>query len=205
MKLAVMGGKQGAACAAIGLVGAVIYLFAFPKGSISTLMHAVLDLPGPGAGIALIFGPFLTVVLVISSLLCRTEGGAVIASVTFAVGYALVVRLLELPTNPKGAFGGPLFIGAVVQSGIVAAAAMALGRRRLKIVWACLLAGTLANVALLVFYWIVVFPRTAGWVGWGDVPLLTALSVAGGLASGGTAWAISKLLTRALALKDLSI
>ena len=36
-------------CAAIGMAGARVFLFAFPRGSISTLMQVVLNLPRPGA------------------------------------------------------------------------------------------------------------------------------------------------------------
>ncbi|MCK4341464.1 MAG: hypothetical protein KAY37_07065 [Phycisphaerae bacterium] len=201
MKLDVIRGKEAATCAAIGVAGALIFLFAFPKGAISTLMHEVLDLPGPGAGIALIVGPFLIIVALISSLLSRGDGGAVIASLTFAVAYVLVASLLGIPTNPKGAFGSPVFIAAVAPFSIAAEAVMVLGKA-LKTAWRCMASGALANAVLLVFYWIVIFPRTYRWIDWGDVPLLMGLCLACGLASGYIACAISKPLSRALALKE---
>lgn len=201
MKLNVIRGKEAATCAAVGVGGALIFLFAFPKGSISTLMHEVLGLPGPGAGIALILGPFLVLVTLISSLLSRGNGGAVIASLAFALAYALVVRLLGIPTNPKGAFGSAAFIAGIAAFGIATEAVMGPGQVS-KTVWRCLLAGALANAALLVFYWIAVFPRTAGWISWRDVPLLIGLGLACGLASGYIAWAVSKPLSRALVLRE---
>lgn len=76
MKLNLIRGQEAAACAAIGAGGAAIFLFAFPKGSITTLMHEVLDLPGPGAGIALVLGPLLVLVALLCLLLSRGEGGA---------------------------------------------------------------------------------------------------------------------------------
>ncbi|MFH0980244.1 MAG: hypothetical protein V2A79_01730 [Planctomycetota bacterium] len=201
MTVNVIRGKEAAACAAIGVAGALIFLFAFPKDSITTLMHAVLDLPGPGAGIALLVGPFLILVSLVTRPLSRRVGGAVIASLTFAVAYALVVRLLEAPTNPKGAFGGAAFIAAVAAFGIVAEAVMVVSQA-VKDVWRCMLSGALANAALLVFYWIVIFPRTYRWVGRSDIPLLMGLCLACGLAAGYIAWALSRPFSRVLALKD---
>ena len=201
MKFNVIRPKEAATCSAIGVAGALIFLFAFPKGSISTLMHEVLGLPGPGAGIALILGPFLVLVALISSLLSRGNGGAVIAPLAFALVYALVVRLLGIPTNPKGAFGSAAFIAGIAAFGLAAEAVIVPGQAS-KTVWRCLLAGALANAVLLVFYWIVVFPRTAGWISWRDVPLLMGLGLACGLASGYIAWAASKPLSRALALRE---
>ena len=201
VKLNVIRSKEVANCTAIGVVGALIFLFAFPKGAISTLMHAVLGLPGPGAGIALILGPFLTVVALVASLLTRGVGGAVIASLTFAAGYALVAALFGIPANPKGAFGSAIFIAAIGAFGIAAEAVMVLGKA-LKSTWRCVLAGALANAVLLGFYWIVIFPRTYKPVHWSDVPLLMGLCLACGLGSGYVAWAVSRPLSRALALME---
>lgn len=201
MKLHLLGGREAVACAAIGLAGAMIFLFAFPKGSISTLMHAVLELPGPGAGIGLVLGPFLVLVALVSSLLSRGAGAAVVASLVFAVACVVVVRLTGVSVNPKGAFGSALFVAAVAQFCIVAEAVMVLGRA-MREVRRCMLSGALANAALLTFYWTVVFPRTTGWVRWTDVPLLIGLALAGGLVSGCIAWGASKPLARAMALTE---
>ena len=191
-------GKETVTCAAIGAAGALIFLFVFPKGSISTLMHEVWDLPGPGAGIALILGPFLIIVALVSSLLGRGSGGAVVASLMFAVVYALVVRLLGIPTNPKGAFGGAAFVAAVALSGITAEAVMVLGKA-LKKRRRCMLSGALANAVLLGVYWIAIFPRTYKWIDWSDGPLLMGLCLACGLISGYIAWALAEAALGALA------
>ena len=188
---------EALACAAIGVVGALVFLFAFPKGSISTLMHEVLHLPGPGAGIAVVVGPFLMFVTLVSSINSPRAGGAVTAALAFAVACTLVVSLLEIPTNPKGAFGSAVFIAAVTLVGIAAEAVMLLGKA-MKKAQRCVLCGAAANAILLVFYWIAVFPRTAGWISWKDVPLLMSLCLACGLVSGYMAWAVSGLLSRIL-------
>lgn len=46
MKLDAASRKEFASGAVMGGMGALVFLFAFPKGSISTLMH-VLHMPGP--------------------------------------------------------------------------------------------------------------------------------------------------------------
>jgi len=192
--------KDLALSAAAGAGGAVLFLFAFPKGSVSTLMHAVLHLPGPGAGIALLLGPFLILVALSSSLLSRAGGGALVASLGFAVCYALVAWLFSIPTDPKGAFGSLSFIAAVALFGLAVEAVMLFGRAFSQTA-RCLLAGAFANVVLLLFYWLVIFPGTAGWAKWGDIPLLTAVCLAGGLLSGYVARVTSKALCRALAVE----
>jgi hypothetical protein len=189
--------RELALSAGAGACGAVLFLFAFPMGSISTLMHAVLHLPGPGAGIALLLGPFLILVALNSWLLSRSAGGVLAACLGFAVCCALVIRLFSLPTEPKGAFGSWWFIAAVTLSGLAVEAVMFLGRTLSQTVrW--LLAGALGNVVLLLFYWVAIFPRTAGWVKWRDIPLLMAVCLGGGLLSGYVARISSRALSRAL-------
>lgn len=201
MKLNLIRGQEAAACAAIGAGGAAIFLFAFPKGSITTLMHEVLDLPGPGAGIALVLGPLLVLVALLCLLLSRGEGGALIASLAFAGIYAMLAWLFGVSTNPKGAFGSPAFIASACALGIAVEVVMVFGRG-LKQVWCCMLSGALANAVLLVFYWIAVFPRTAGWVRWSDVPVLMALCLVCGLVSGCMAWGLSRPLSKTLVSKE---
>ena len=41
-----------------------------------------------------------------------------------------------------------------------------------------------SNTALLLFYWVAIFPRTRGWIAWKDVPLLFALNLVGGALAG---------------------
>jgi uncharacterized membrane protein len=198
VRLNLVSRKEAALCAALGGGGALIFLFAFPGGAISTLMHQVLHLPGPGAGIALIFGPFLALLALPSSVLSRTKGGPLIAAFTFGVAYALVVRLFGLSTNPSGAFGSILFIVAVALFGLSVEVVTALGSA-LRQPWRCLLTGALANVVLLVFYWLAVFPRTAGWVKWKDIPLLLGVCLVGGLVSSYIAWTASRAFSRSFA------
>lgn len=201
MKLTAPSGKEAAVCAGIGAGGALLFLYVFPRGALTTMMHDVLHLPGPGAGIALIFGPFLILVALGSHRVSGANGRALIVTLTFALALALVVRLFRIPTNPKGAFGSVFFIAAVTLLGLVLEVVMAL-RSALSPPRRCILAGILANALLLVFYWLVIFPRTAGWVKWGDVPLLMGICLAAGVISGYLASVVSKALSRALAFME---
>lgn len=200
MKITLICEKEARTSAVLGVVGALIFLFAFPKGSISTLVHEVLGLPGPGAGIAVVRGPFVIIVVLLSSLLSRGHGGAVIASLMFAVAYALAGLFVGVSASGKGALGSALFIAAVALAGAVAEAAMIFGHTLGKVA-CCMLSGALANLALFVFYWVLILPRTAGWIRWSDAPVLVGLCVACGLASGCIAWGISRPLSKRLAIK----
>jgi len=192
-------GQHAITCVVIGAAGALIFLFAFPTGSITTLMHEVLHLPGPGAGIAIILGPFLTLVAICSFDRRRGIGGAVVASMAFGVAYMLLVWLIEIPTNSKGAFGSASFLAAVALFGIVTEGMMVIGKRA-KTAWRCALAGAVANAAVLAFYWSVIFPRTAGWIDPGDIPLLLAVCLVCGFASGLVACWISTSVSRVFGL-----
>lgn len=191
---AIHGGGAGA-CTAIGAMGALVFLFAFPKGSITTLMHEVLNLPGPGAGIAMIFGPFLILVVLSSSILFPGFGAAIITTLAFSVVYGLTVWMFDMPTNPKGAFGSALFMIAVTLLGLSAEVVNFLGGG-IKDVWRCILAGPVANVVLCVFYWVAIFPRTARWVELGDLPVLVGVCLVGGVVSGCVAFGLTRGLCR---------
>ena len=47
----------------IGLLGLLLIAFIFPQPVVSTLSHEVLHLPRPGAGIGLIYGPIICLLL----------------------------------------------------------------------------------------------------------------------------------------------
>jgi hypothetical protein len=150
----------------------------------------VLHLPGPGAGIALVLGPVaLLFVLLASHLAWRAPGAALLASLAFSVTYAIAARILTLATSDKGMFGSLWFVSALAVCGLAADVLLYL-TRCLRAAWRALLTACGANAALLLFYWLAIFPRTRGWIRWEDVPLLLALSLLGGAAIGVVAWAI---------------
>jgi hypothetical protein len=108
----------------------------------------------------------------------------------FSIAVALLVALVS-PMNPKGMFSTIWFVLACGVCGFGVEATLVLVRK-LGPLWRLLLAGVVGNLLLLVFYWLVIFPLAAGWVAWGDVPVLLAVCVAGGLLAGLVAWLVSR-------------
>lgn len=175
---------------AIGVVGAAVFVFLFPKGSLTTFMHQVLQLPGPGAGIALVAGPFVLVLALIGYRMDGERvGGLMEVFLVFSIVVAILAALVA-PMNPKGKFGSIWFVLACTTGGVGTANVLYYGKK-IRLLWRMLLAGAAGNVVLLVFYWLVIFPMTTGWVLWGDVPILLAVCVGGGLLAGLIAWLVS--------------
>jgi len=52
----------------IGIATFGLFCLLFPNGAVSTLMHSVLHLPGPGAGIGMIYAQLLAAGLLVSAL-----------------------------------------------------------------------------------------------------------------------------------------
>ncbi len=179
----------------IGAAGGVFLLFGFPGGAISTLMHQVLKLPGPGAGIALVLGPVALVFMLASFLAAGGAGGALAGALGFSVSYSVLKPILEPATAGKGAFGSVWFILALLTCGILADGLLML-TRRLRPSVRFVIAACGANTGLLVFYWTVIFPRTAGWVAWKVIPMLLMVCLVGGALAGVVGWAISTRVAR---------
>lgn len=179
----------------IGAVGGVFFLFGFPGGAISTLMHQVLKLPGPGAGIALVLGPVALVFMLASSLTMGRIGGASIGALGFSLSYGLLKPILERTAAGKGAFGSGWFIVALLICGLLLDGLLML-TRRLRPPVRFVIAACGANTGLLVFYWTVIFPRTAGWVAWKVVPVLLMVCLVGGALAAVVGWAISTRVAR---------
>lgn len=179
--------------AGLGSVGGAVFVFLFPKGAITTLMHQVLHLPGPGAGIALVLGPFmLALALTANRWTGDRPGGSLVSLLAFAVVMALLAALVS-EMNPKGGFATIWFVLACIVCGLGVEAVLIVFKR-LRPMWRLILAGVAGNLVLLAFYWVAIFPRSARWVEWGDVPVLLAVCIAGGLLAGLIAWLVSKAI-----------
>jgi hypothetical protein len=177
--------------ALVGAVGGLLFLFVFPKGAISTFAHYVLHLPAPGAGIALIVGPLAVVFMIVSSVVARPAGGALLGALAFSVACAGVMAVLRQPVGEKGMVGSVWFVLALGTSGAVAEIALLLTGTVRTLAWRFVLAAGGANLALLIFYWVVIFPRTMGWVPWRTVPTLLAVSLGAGALAGLAGWALA--------------
>lgn len=179
--------------AGLGALGGAVFVFLFPRGAITTLMHQVLRLPGPGAGIALLLGPFMLVLALTASRWAGDRPGASLVSMlSFSVVMALLAALVS-EMNPKGGFGTIWLVLACVVCALGVEGILALAGK-LGPFWRLILAGAAGNLVLLAFYWVAIFPKTAGWVEAGDVPVLLCVCLAGGLLAGLVAWLVSKAI-----------
>ncbi len=179
--------------AGLGALGGAVFVFLFPKGAITTLMHQVLRLPGPGAGIAAVLGPFLLVLALTAWRWTGDRpGGPLVTMLSFSVVMALLAALVS-DMNPKGGFGTLWFVLACVVCALGVEGMLA-PTQEWGPGWRLVLAGVAGNLLLLAFYWVAIFPKTAGWVEWGDVPLLLGVCVVGGLLAGLIAWLVSRAI-----------
>jgi len=168
---------------AIGAVGGAIFVFAFPRGSISTLMHEVLRLPGPGSGIALILGPLAIVFAQSAEYVCKRHGSTLLAALGFAL-VGVTARSAGFLGETKGMFGSLPFAGSLLTLGLILELGFLVRGKLTSLIFSLLFA-SLASLGILVFYWLFIFPRSgAGVVDWRDVPLMGALAFGGGFGAG---------------------
>jgi len=188
------GWKELLAGVAAGGVAAAVFLFLFPRGALSTLTHDILRLPGPGGGIAIVVGPLLLLAMLVPALASRRTGIASIAAFTFALVCFGMVGLLQIGPGSTGGFGSPLFVPATLVPGVVVELLLPWrSRAGPPRSWRSAAAGAAANLWLLVFYWLVIFPQTARWLEWRDLPVLAGLALVAGAAAGYLAFALAWL------------
>ncbi|MEW5937596.1 MAG: hypothetical protein AB1665_07250 [Candidatus Thermoplasmatota archaeon] len=165
-----------------GLASGLVFLFIFPGRAISTLMHHTLHLPGPGAGIGFIAGPYI----ILWALIAWTH--------TRKAGVALCVCILSGAIQALGgSLGGPSAVlgWSVVPQMILAALLLGLvldisifAMRRLQpwIAYPC--GAVVANTIFLITYWVAVFPSVKGWIAPLPALVLALLGVTGALLFG---------------------
>jgi len=104
----------------IGIIGVCVFLFLFPGGAITTAMHQVLKLPGPGAGIGLIFGPFIIILSFLTFNSIGKQGAIFITCSVFGILHSIFTPIVYPSVKTVGSLG-PLYfrILAVILLGIV--------------------------------------------------------------------------------------
>jgi hypothetical protein len=176
-------------------VAAAVLVLLFPRGTLSTLAHDILRLPGPGGGIAIVVGPLLLLAMLVPALGGRRTGIASVAAFTFALVCFGMVGVLRIGPGPAGGFGSPLFVPAALVPGVVIELLLPWrSRAGHPRVWRSVAASAAANLWLLVFYWLVVFPQTARWLEWREVPVLAGLALGAGAAAGYLGFALAWLV-----------
>ncbi len=182
-----------------GIIGAFIFLFLFPAGAISTAMHQVLELPGPGAGIGLIFGPFIILLSLLTYNFIGKHGIIFITCSVFAIFHSILSPIVYPSVKTVGSLG-PLFlrISAIVLLGIVLEICIFILKDRKDLI-KYPLSAAISNVICLLFYWLLIFPGNKGWVKIENIPILLGVTILAAIIFGG---AIPLICKRAICEKQ---
>jgi len=165
----------------IAVAGAALYVFAFPDGAITTLMHQVLKLPGPGAGIGFLVGPAIIACSLFTHLLIKKKWTALITALAFgSIRIGLALNSAEAAPNSFGVVK-PL-IGLLVLAVSVELLVKLLEKKSLLI--KLTVSAVASDITYMIAYWVIVFPATKGWVALGDVPVLLLVTVIGAVLFG---------------------
>ncbi len=162
--------------ALIGGAGGFLLAFTAPQQGISYVMHQVLGLPGPGAGMGMMVGPWAAFCCLSAAMLVRQRNAALVAGMCFSLTYNVHAALIPpLGENP-GMFGslrfgpGLLLLGIVVEVMWSLTPHLSRGRR-------LAMTAVAANLVFLAYTWIVVFPITKGWIAPMDALVIAVASV----------------------------
>ncbi len=161
----------------IGIMASLLIMFLFPFSGVSTLMHAVLHFPGPGAGIAFPIGTMLVAFALASYALTKNELAPFWVSTIFGIVYNLLSSFMGgVPFGPfQNRLGAALFFGLVMSGTLLLLKGKGLEVRYF-------VSSSISNLAYLAIFWLIVFPYGKGMVKPTVVPILSALAIAGGLA-----------------------
>ena len=170
---------------AMGIIGVFIFLFLFPAGAISTAMHDVLQLPGPGAGIGLIFGPFIILIALLSYNFINKRGVIIITCSVFGVIHSILTPIVYPSMKTVGSLG-PLHLRILAV--VILGCALELNVHFLKErrdLFKYTFSAVFANIICLIFYWLAIFPGNKGWIELENIPILLAVTISGAIAFGG--------------------
>jgi len=171
-----------------GSVGAFVFLFLFPSGAITTAMHQVLGLPGPGAGIGLIFGPFIIILGLIAFNLTKKAGTIVLTFTVFGITHSILTPIIYPSITTVGRV-------VVIVMGISLELCIYISRNQQPIIQ-YLISPVISNVTLLTLYWLVIFPGCKGWVRINAIPILLAITILAALFSGLISLGIKQLFSK---------
>ena len=105
--------------AVTGVIGAILFLFLFPGNAISTVMHQVLMLPGPGTGFGVVIGPFIIMCALIAYGLGKKQGIPLITSAAVGIFISVLIFVFKIKVAQPGTIGSVAFIAGAVVIGLV--------------------------------------------------------------------------------------
>jgi len=156
----------------------------------------VLGLPGPGAGIGLIFGPFIIILGLIAFNLTKKAGTIVLTFTVFGITHSILTPIIYPSITTVGSFGPlPLRVVVVIVMGISLELCIYISRNQQPTIQ-YLISPVISNVTLLTLYWLVIFPGCKGWVRINAIPILLAITILAALFSGLISLGIKQLFSK---------
>ena len=149
----------------LGFATFVLFGFLFPKGAVPTIMHDILPLPGPGAGIGMIYAQLLVTGLVLSILLVKKEkavfppallSSTIVSALVLLFSLFRIAEFTHVLGRPYLSAAAILFCGIVVEI-----STYLLDKKRLRSFFSILTMQASGSVSCLAFYWFFIFPRVS--------------------------------------------
>ncbi len=169
----------------MGIIGVFIFLYLFPGGAITTAMHQVLRLPGPGAGIGFIFGPFIIILALLTYNFIGKKGIIFITCLIFGIFHSILTPIVYPNVETVGSLGPLVFrILAVILLGLVLEICMVIFKKQNEL-FQYSISAVISNIVCLSFYWVVIFPSNKGMIKIDSIPILLGLAIFAGIIFGG--------------------
>jgi len=139
----------------IAILAAAIFALALPERSLYALTYDIFMLPKPGSEIALLVGPVAILSAYIAYAINPRPG-----IIIFNLGmYSLTMPAFQLALNPEGLGAYPYFLNlAAILVLTVFLEVLVFMFSKWETVQSFALPALFSNLALLLFYWLLVFP-----------------------------------------------
>lgn len=139
----------------IAIITAAVFALAFPERSLYALSYDIFMLPKPGSEIALLVGPVAILSAYIAYSINPRPG-----IILFNLGtYAIAMPAFQLGLNPEGLGAYPYFLNLLaILVLMVFLEVLVYFFSKWETVQSMALPALISNLALLLFYWILVFP-----------------------------------------------
>lgn len=143
----------------VGVLFSIGFVFVFPDTAITTLMHDVFRLPGPGAGIALLVGP----VGILCGYVAHTinpRPGSILFSV---IMFGLLMPIGQILFNPEGLGQFPFYLP--LASFVILAILLEIFTvlfAKWELIKSMVAPAVICNVLFLIFWWVTIFPLFLG-------------------------------------------
>jgi len=154
--------RRAVLAVAIGAAACSVFWLVFPGRSLSQISHGVLRLPGPGSALGFVYGPAFILACLLSAALLRSNWAACFAGGAFALLHGILTPSVLGKVKTVGTVGPwPLRVLAVLCAVAALQLVLVLLRKRSALI-AYFAAAAAANLALMGFYWAVIYPVVRG-------------------------------------------